>query len=465
MKEEKQMLDNNLLDATTEDLSTTNKKSAYVVLVSLVAALGGFLFGFDTAVVSGAIVFLKKEFALNTVQTEIAVSSILVGCVLGAMFAGVVCDRFGRKNTLIGASALFLLSSIGAALPTGLWDFTIARFVGGLGIGVASMLSPLYIAEIAPPAARGRLVSLNQFAIVTGILAAYVVSWVLAEGESASAWRWMFGFAGIPSLLFMGALLFVPESPRWLIQKARPKEALDVLEKFSHRAQAVKEFGEIEKTIAQERGSFKDLLERRMRRPMVIAVGLAILQQVTGINTILYYGSMIFTEQAAQSTSSAMSANALIGGINFIGTIAAMLVIDRIGRKPLLLVAAAGMTLSLTALGFAFQAATPSPTLLLSLIMIYVACFAVGLGPGTWVVMSELFPTRVRGRAMSVATIALWVACLGISFTFLSLVNAIGPSGAFWLYGAMSFITVGFIWFLVPETAGKTLEQIEASWK
>ena len=197
---------------------------------------------------------------------------------------------------------------------------------------------------------------------------------------------------------------------------------------------------------------------------MIIAVGLAVLQQVTGINTILYYGSMIFTEHASQTASSAIGANTMIGGINFIGTIVAMMVIDRLGRKPLLLVAAAGMTISLLALGYAFQTPNPNPTVLLSLIMIYVACFAVGLGPGTWVVMSEIFPSHVRGRAMSVATISLWIACFGISFTFLSLVNWIGASGAFWLYGAMSLVTFFFVYFLVPETNGRSLEEIEKSW-
>ena len=451
-------------EVRSEVPSPSSTNTGYVIWVSLVAALGGLLFGFDTAVISGAIVFLKKEFGLNSHQTEIAVSSILFGCVIGASVAGVLCDRFGRKNTLIGAAALFFFSSIGAALPTGLWDFSIARLIGGLGIGVASMLSPLYIAEIAPPAVRGRLVSLNQMAIVTGILVAYVVSWIFASTNTADAWRWMFGVAGIPSLLFVAALLFVPESPRWLIQKGRSKKALEVLAKFSNEQQAAIEFAEIEKTIAQEQGSMKDLLEKRIRRPLMIAVGLAVLQQITGINTILYYGSMIFTETAAQSASSAIGANTIIGLINFVGTIVAMLFIDRIGRKPLLLVASAGMALSLGALGFALQAATPSPPLMLSFILIYVACFAVGLGPGAWVLMSELFPNRVRGRAMSVATSSLWAACLLITFTFLSLVEAIGQAGAFWLFGVISAFTFVFILMFVPETSGRTLEEIERSW-
>lgn len=456
------MFESEILYAPVE--TPVANRSIYVVWVSMIAALGGLLFGFDTAVISGAIVFLKKEFALTSFETEFAVSSILFGCVIGASIGGLVCDRFGRKRTLIAAAALFFVSSVGAAVAHGFWDFSVARFVGGLGIGVASMLSPLYIAEIAPPSARGRLVSLNQMAIVTGILLAYVVSWALAAHNPEHAWRWMFGVASLPSLFFAAALLFVPESPRWLIQKGLKASAITVLEKFSNRPQAIREVGEIEKTIEQESGRLSDLLTHKMRKPMIIAVGLAVLQQITGINTILYYGSMIFTEHAAQSTSSAIGANTVIGLINFIGTIVAMLVIDRVGRKPLLLVASAGMTLSLSALGFVFTSPAPSPTLSLSLILVYVACFAVGLGPGAWVVMSELFPTRVRGRAMSVATISLWVACLAITFTFLSIVNVIGQAGAFWLYGMMSLVTFIFVLAYVPETGGRTLEEIEHTW-
>lgn len=440
-------------------MEENNTNGIYVVWVAAVAALGGLLFGFDTAVISGAIVYLKREFTLGDVQTEAAVSSILVGCILGASLAGWICDRFGRKRTLIGSAGLFLLSSVGAAVSMNVWQFGVARLIGGIAIGIASMLSPLYIAEIAPARARGRLVSLNQMAIVTGILAAYVVSWFLA-GEELSSWRWMFASAAFPSLLFLVALLLVPESPRWLIQNGRIEEALRVLARFTNPKQAAQQLSSIQLTIAQEQSSPRDLWTPRMRKPLVIGIGLAILQQITGINTILYYGSIIFTEQVAQHSTQAIGANAVIGLINFLGTIAAILMIDRVGRRPLLLWTSAGMALALGGLGFAFQATVRSPTLLLCLILIYVACFAVGLGPGAWVVMSELFPTRVRGRAMSAATISLWVACLLITSTFLSLVQAIGASGAFWLYGAMSVLTTIFVWTLVPETKGQTLEQI-----
>lgn len=449
---------NPVLDAANERGS-----AGYVYLISAVAALGGLLFGFDTAVINGAIVFLKRDFALTDFQTEIAASSILFGAVVGASIAGMLTDRFGRKRILFSAAALFLLSAIGAALPANLTQFAAARFVGGLAIGVASMLSPLYIAEVAPARIRGRLVTLNQMAIVTGILCAYVVNWLLSD-VGASAWRWMFASAAVPSLLFLLALLFVPESPRWLIGRGRRDAALATLTKLSGRQEAQAQATEISDAIAAEQGAKISLRQPRLRLPLMIAISLAVLQQITGINTILYYGSIIFTEHTrAQSAASAIGANAIIGAINFTCTIVALLIIDKVGRKALLLGASSGMAISLMLLSGALYLHASS-MLILALVLCYVASFAVGLGPGVWVVMSELFPTGVRGRAMSLATISLWTACTLITFTFLSLVNAISISGAFAIYGVLSLLTFIFVWRVVPETKGKTLEEIEATW-
>ncbi len=435
----------------------------YVYLIAAVAALGGLLFGFDTAIINGALVFLKKDFGLSDGQTELAASSILFGAVAGAALAGWLTDRYGRRRLLFGAAALFTASALAAAVPRTLAEFVAARFAGGLAIGVASLLVPLYIAEIAPARIRGQLVTLNQLAIVTGILLAYVASYYLA-GLGLGAWRWMFAAAAVPSLLFMLTLLLVPESPRWLLGRGRAAEALGTLTRLNGPVAAAAEAAEIQAALADEQGAAARLSQPRLRRPLRIAVVLAVLQQITGINTILYYGSLIFTEHSGQSAASAIGANALIGGINFAGTIVALFVIDRVGRKPLLLVASGGMALALGALVLALQLHAPGPWLL-GLIMLYVACFAVGLGPGVWVVITEIFPNAVRGRAAALATVALWVACTAISFTFLSLVKTAGLAGAFGLYALLSAFTFGFVWRAVPETKGRTLEEIERGWQ
>jgi sugar porter (SP) family MFS transporter len=451
--------------ATGPPTPSTNPggSAAYVYLIAAVAALGGLLFGFDTAIINGALVFLKKDFGLTDSQTELAASSILFGAVAGAAIAGWLTDRYGRRRLLFGAAALFTVSALAAAVPRTLTEFVLARLAGGLAIGVASLLVPLYIAEIAPARIRGRLVTLNQLAIVTGILLAYVASYYLAELGLAS-WRWMFAVAAVPSLLFMVTLLLVPESPRWLLGRGRDTEALGTLTRLNGSVAAAAEAEEIQAALAAERGDEASLSQPRLRKPLRIAVVLAVLQQITGINTILYYGSLILTEHSGQSASSAIGANALIGGINFAGTIVALFVIDRVGRKPLLLIASGGMALALGALVVALQLGAPGPWLL-GLIMLYVACFAVGLGPGVWVVITEIFPNAVRGRAASLATVALWIACTVISFTFLSLVKVAGLAGAFGLYAVLSALTFGFVWRAVPETKGRTLEEIEQKWQ
>ncbi len=439
--------------------------SIYVYLIAAVAAMGGLLFGFDTAVINGAIVFLRQEFHLTELQTEMAAGSLLLGCVFGALAGGTLSDRLGRKKLLIASAALFLASAIGAAVPRNLIQFVVARLIGGLAIGVASAMSPLYIAELAPARIRGRLVTLNQLAIVIGILVSFFVNWSLSSLGSSS-WRWMFAVAAVPSLVFLVTLLLVPESPRWLVQRERIAEALGVLERVAGAAEAAEQMKIIRHSIAQEQaGSLASLIRPPLRRPLMIAVALAVFSQITGINTILYYGSLIFSEQVkTQSTSSALWANVVIGAINLAGTVVAILLIDRAGRRPLLLAAVGGMGAALFALGIAFRVQPPPAVLILGLILTYVACFAIGLGPGSWLVMSELFPTHVRGRAMSIATISLWLACLAITLTFLSMVSWLGAAGAFWTYGALCAAAFLFIWRAVPETKGRTLEEIQQSW-
>ena len=311
----------------------------YLYLPAAVAAIGGLLFGFDTAVINGAIVFLKSQFSLTDSQTEMAASSLLLGCVVGASLAAFTSDRFGRKRVLIAAAALFTLSSLGSALPKNLTEFVIARVLGGLAIGIASTLSPLYIAEISPAKTRGLMVSLNQLAIVIGILLSYSVNYLLT-GTGPSNWRWMFATAAVPSICFLIALLFISESPRWLMQKGRDREAEHFLAQMVGSEAAGKEMHAIREAIAEESGN---LLDPAFRKPLVVAILIALFSQFTGINTIIYYGSLVFLEHVPRQTAStALLANVVIGAINFIATILGMSLIDRAGRKPLLMTAFAG---------------------------------------------------------------------------------------------------------------------------
>ena len=445
-------------------MASEGGSSFYVYLIATVAAISGLLFGFDIAVINGAIIFIRDQFGLSEFQTEIAASSLLAGCVLGASIGGVLSDRFGRRRTLIVSALLFAASSIGAALPRNLTEFTAARFLGGIAIGVASLLAPLYIAEVAPSRIRGRLVGLNQMTIVSGILIAYGVNWMLS-GLGPSGWRWMFATAAIPSIVFFFAMLFVPESPRWLAEFGRADQALQTLTRVSGREQALEQLQQIKDAIAQETGTIAELFRPGLRLPLIIAVVLAVLQQITGINTVLFYGSIIFKDHAASGQSSAIFANVIVGAVNFAATIVALWIIDKVGRKALLMASAAGMAVAEIVLGIAFLVHPAPANLILGIILFCTGSFAVGLGPGVWVVMSELFPTRIRGRAMSIATVTLWVACVALTATFLSLVRAVGASGAFWLYSTMCVTMFVFVWRVVPETKGKTLEAIEKMWR
>ncbi len=437
----------------------------FVYLTSIVAATSGLLFGFDIAVINGAIIFLREQFGLTEFQTEVAASSLLIGCVFGASIAGWLSDRFGRRRILIVSALLFAGSALGAALPRNLTEFTAARFLGGIAVGMASLLAPLYIAEVSPARIRGRLVALNQMTIVTGILLAYFINWLLSYA-GPNGWRWMFASAAVPAVAFFIALFFVPESPRWLTESGHESEALRVLTRVNGRSQALIELAEIKEAISEESGSIRELFQPGFRRALLIAVALAILQQVTGINTVLFYGSVIFKEQVGgQTASSAIGANVIIGIINFLATIVAVWIIDRLGRKPLLMISAGIMAAGQFALGAAFLIQPPPAILVLTVMVCCVAGFAVGIGPGVWVVLSEIFPTRVRGRAMSIATISLWLACVALTMTFLSLASAITVTGAFWLYAVMCVTMFLVVWLATPETKGKTLEEIEKLWR
>ena len=439
------------------------KKTAwYVLSVTLVAAIGGLIFGFDTAIVAGATRYMKEQFSLDSLQEGWAVSVVLIGCMFGAGLAGPISDRIGRRRFMLVSAVLFLVSAVGCALPRTITAFVIFRFIGGLGIGSAAVLSPLYIAEIAPARVRGALVSVNQLAIVTGILLAYFVNWAFA-GAGPANWRWMYAMGAVPSVLFFFLLLGVPESPRWLVKNGREDEARTVLTRADSAEAAAAGIREIKDTLALEEGSFRELFRPAFRRPLLIAVVLAVFQQITGINAILYYAPRIF-EGAGFERMSAIGQSTIVGLVNMLFTVVAIVLADRVGRRPLLLVATGGMGVSLVLLGAAFKFPVLPASALLLIILLYIAFFASAMGPLVWVVMAEIFPIKVRGSAMGMATLILWLADFAVTLTFPVISDRFHPSSAFWLYAAMCALDLVFMWFFLPETKGKTLEEIERRW-
>ena len=438
------------------------KATVYVIAITVVAAIGGLIFGFDTAIVAGATRYMKEQFSLNSLQEGWAVSVVLIGCMFGAGLAGPVSDRIGRRRFMLVSAVLFFVSAIGCALPRTIAAFVVFRFVGGLGIGSAAVLSPLYIAEISPARIRGALVSVNQMAIVTGILLAYFINWVFA-GAGPSNWRYMYAAGAVPSVFFFLLLLRVPESPRWLVKKAREEEATRVLARVDTAEAAAREIRDIKDTLALEEGSFRELFKPGFRRPLFIAIVLAVFQQVTGINAILYYAPRIF-ESAGFARMSAIGQSTIIGFTNMIFTVVAIVLADRVGRRPLLLVATGGMGLSLVLLGAAFRFHFLPQSALLFVIILYIAFFSSAMGPLVWVVMAEIFPIRVRGAAMGLATLILWFADFAVTLTFPVISDRLNASTAFWLYAAMCAFDLVFMVFYLPETKGKSLEEIERHW-
>jgi len=446
----------------------------YAVSLSLVAALGGLLFGYDTAVISGAIGFLRIHFQLSAAEMGWAASSALVGCIAGAGIAGVVSDYAGRRKAMIIAAVLFAASALWSAVAQDVAQFAAARILGGIGVGMASMLSPLYIAEVSPAAIRGRLVSYNQLAIVGGILVVYFVNYFI-EGLGTEAWnvelgwRWMVGSETLPALIFLFLLLAVPESPRWLLKQQRVEEARAILGRVGGAEHAEREIPAIQQALQQETGSLAQLFHPGMRVAFTIGVVLAVLQQVTGINVFMYYAPEIF-KQLGSGTSAALLQTIIVGTFNLAFTLVAIKTVDRLGRTPLMMTGAAGMGISLFAISAAAFSGDPGLWVLL-FILTYIASFAMSLGPVVWVVISEIFPTRIRGRAMGIATLTLWGAnyLVSQSFPMLNehpwLVEHFHHAFPFWLYGAMCIVTVLFVWRFVPETKGKTLEDIERLWE
>ena len=471
-----------MIGAAKEEMAVTtraeNFDTAYIYAISAVAALGGLLFGYDWVVIGGAKPFYEKFFHLiDPAQQGWAMSCALVGCLVGALVSGWLSDRFGRKRLLIAAGLVFAISSIGTGMATSFTAFVPWRLLGGFAIGMASSLSPMYIAEVAPAQYRGKLVSLNQLTIVVGILLAQVVNWLIAKPVPADAtslqilqswngqvgWRWMFGVTAIPSVLFFISMFLLPESPRWLAKNGAHERAQRVLSRIGGESYGERALREIEATVEDANGAnLRILFDRRMLRVLSLGIGLAVLQQWCGINVIFNYAEEVFS--AAGYTVSDILFNIVVtGAVNLLFTFVAIAFVDRYGRRILMLIGSAGLAIIYSCLG-AFYYIHSRGIHMLVLVVAAIGCYAMSLAPVTWVVISEIFPNRIRGAAMSIAVTALWVASFILTYTFPLFNHSLGAAKTFWIYAAICVVGFLFIRARLPETKGKTLEQIEASW-
>jgi sugar porter (SP) family MFS transporter len=435
-----------------------------VVMTAAIAGLGGLLFGYDTGIIASALLFVKKDFDLGSFEQGMVVSAVPVGAIFGAAIAGQAADRLGRRRTIVSAAVVFIVGAVLSAAAPGLAVLVIARVLLGVAVGLASANAPVYISEVAPPDERGRLVSYFQLSVTVGILVAYLVGLAFA---GIDGWRWMLGLGAVPALALGIGMLQMPQSPRWLVMVGQDYAARKVLEKIRRDDEEAitQELEEIKGSIEAQPGGWRDLLQPAVRAALLVGVGLAVLQQVTGINTVIYYAPTIIQFTGVNGSSSAILASLGVGVINIAATVVALRLIDRKGRRPLLIVGVTGMVIALTALGLAFLGNAGSSFIsavaIISL-MAYVAAFAISLGPIFWLMNSEIYPLNVRSKAAGVGTMANWTSNFVISLTFLPLIDLLGRTGAFWAYAVVGLFTLWFCWKQVPETKDRQLEEIEA---
>jgi SP family arabinose:H+ symporter-like MFS transporter len=444
-------------------------KSISLSTITVVASLGGFLFGFDMAVISGVLPFVEKQFSLSAVQEGWFVSAALVGCIIGVAFSGELSDRLGRKKPLLLSATLFLLSAIGCAFMPSLSWVIASRVLGGIGIGIASNVVPLYISEIAPAKIRGRLVTYYQFALTLGILVAYLSNaWLVsyangaADGSlfKAEIWRAMFGLGAIPAILFLVGLFVVPESPRWLIQKGRKAEGLDIISRISgHEASSTS----TEHAVHRE-GSYKELFAPGMRKALLIGILLPLFSQFSGINAIIYYGPSILSN-AGISLSNSLISQVIFGVANMLFTLIAIWKVDSWGRRPLYLWGTAGAAITLLATGLCFYYGATASIWLLVCVLAFLACFAFSIGPLKFVVASEIFPNAIRGRALAISIMTMWVADTIVGQLTPILLKDFGSAGTFWFFAFFCVVAFITVYKLLPETKGQSLEHIENYWK
>jgi sugar porter (SP) family MFS transporter len=438
-----------------------------VVLTAAIAGLGGLLFGYDTGVIAGALLFIGPDFDLSSFQSGLVVGAVPIGAVVGAAFAGRLSDEYGRRRLILWSAVVFVIGSGVAAAAPDTGALVAARIVLGVAIGLASATAPVYISEVAPPAIRGRLVTFFQLAVTIGIVVAYLVGLAFDSSEN---WRAMLAIGAVPAFALGLGMARMPQSPRWLVMAGRRDEAHATLERIRSEGEAAieQELEEIEGDLKVQPGGWRDLAEPAIRAALVVGVGLAVLQQVSGINTVIYYAPTIIGFTGIDSSSAAILASAGVGIVNVGMTLVAIRLLDRVGRRPLLIAGSATMAVALSGLALIFLSgdhATVDSVIAVGSLMLYVGAFAVSLGPIFWLLNAEIYPLRVRSKAAAVGTMANWFFNFVVSLTFLLLIDGLGQSGAFFFYAAICVVTLIFCRALVPETKGKPLEEIEAEFQ
>jgi SP family xylose:H+ symportor-like MFS transporter len=433
--------------------------STYIIGISFISALGGYLFGFDFAVISGALPFLRKEFLLDPVWEGFLTGSLALGCIVGCLIAGKIAEKYGRRPGLMVAALIFAISSLGIALSQGLTYFVIMRFAAGIGVGMASMLCPMYIAEISPAAVRGRNVAINQLTVVLGILITNLCNYFLAD-TGVDAWRWMFGLGVIPSVIFLVGVLWLPESPRWLMKAGRPEKAKQVLSKIGAPAFVDTTLKAIKKSLTgNTKLSYKAVFEKSVRPAVLVGITLAVFQQFCGINVVFNYTSTIFAS-VGSSLNQQLFETVSIGIVNLLFTLLAMWQVDKLGRRPLMLIGSLGLSVLYIALAFSLQNQL-SAGIISILVLVAISVYATSIAPITWVLISEIFPNKIRSEASTVAVVSLWGAYFILVFTFPILAKILGTYGPFYLYAVICFCGFLFIKTKVKETKGQTLEELE----
>lgn len=435
-----------------------------VVLTAAIGGLGGLLFGYDTGVIAGALLFIKADFDLGSFAQGLVVAAVPIGAVGGAALAGPAADRYGRRLMILVAAAVFIVGALASAAAPGVEVLVVARIVIGVAIGLASAAAPVYISEVAPAESRGRLVTFFQLAVTIGILVAYLVGLAF---DGVEGWRWMLGLGCVPALALAVGMLRMPQSPRWLVMTGDDFAARATLAKIrvDDPTAIDRELDDIKASLDERPGAWSELLQPVVRAALTVGVGLAILQQVTGINTVIYYAPTIVEFTGVDSSAGSILAAVGVGIVNVAMTVVALRLLDRAGRRTLLMIGVSGMVVSLFALGGAFAGgggSTLDSAIAIGSLMLYVASFAISLGPIFWLLNAEIYPLGVRSKAAGVGTMANWTFNFIVSLTFLLLIEALGRSGAFWLYGCIGVFTLVFCWKLVPETKGKRLEDIQA---
>jgi SP family arabinose:H+ symporter-like MFS transporter len=435
------------------------QKNISILFISLIAAFGGLLFGFDIAIFSGTIPFIKPYYQLTEAQLGWTGSSLYVGCIIGTLITGYLTDRYGRKLPLIIAAGIFMISSVMMGWASSYSMLVLWRIIAGIGVGAASMLSPLYIAEISPAAIRGKMVSINQLTVVIGILLAYFSNYLLADTQDN--WRWMFSSGAVPSVLFFVCVFFVPESPRWLLSNGELSKAKDVLARIMDLSKIDAAVQQIQTGVQREvKGKFSDLIQPGIIFLVGLGVVIAVFQQISGANAVFFYAPIIF-EKAGMNVKDQLFQQIMIGAINLIFTLVAMQLVDKLGRKKLMLGGASLMSLWLLLVGLCYYFNFFEGYWLSFFVLAFIATYATTLAPVTWVLISEIFPTKIRGLAVSVATCMLWVACFALAYGFPVLLEILDAPQTFFLFSAICLVYFFFLLRYAPETKGKTLEQFE----